>query len=75
MVERHSLSVGASLGIACAEGSQAPSPLALMQVADHAMYVAKAQGKNHFQLEHLHNPADLSSPKPGPAQAGDQGFA
>ena len=61
MVERHSLSVGASLGIACAAGSQAPAPLALMQVADHAMYVAKAKGKNHFQLEQLHNPADLSS--------------
>ncbi len=71
-VERHSLSVGASLGIACAMGSQAPSPQALMQVADHAMYVAKAQGKNHFQLEHVPNPGGLSSPLPAPRPGGER---
>ena len=69
-VERHSLTVGASLGIACAAGPRAPSPLALLQVADHAMYKAKAKGKNHFQLELIHCPALLSSPEPQPDQAG-----
>ena len=70
-VERHSLTVGASLGIACASGSLTPSPLTLLQIADHAMYVAKAKGKNHFQLEMIHNPADLSSQEPGPGPAGE----
>ncbi len=57
-LERHSLTVGASLGIAYADGSQAPSALALLQAADHAMYGAKAQGKNHVQIKHIHNPSD-----------------
>ena len=65
-LERHSLTVGASLGIAYADGSQAPSALALLEAADHAMYGAKAQGKNHVQIEHLHNPSDLSRPRPLP---------
>jgi len=63
-LERHSLTVGASLGIAYGDGSQAPSALALLQAADHAMYRAKAQGKNRVQFEHLHNPDDLSRPRP-----------
>ena len=65
-LERHSLTLGASLGIAYADGSQAPSALALLEAADHAMYSAKAQGKNHVQIEHLHNPSDLSRPRPLP---------
>ena len=65
-LERHSLTVGASLGIAYADGSQAPSALALLQAADHAMYGAKAQGKNHVQFRHLHNSSDLSRPRPLP---------
>ena len=65
-LERHSLTLGASLGIAYADGSQAPSALALLEAADHAMYSAKAQGKNHIQLRHLHNPSDLSRPRPLP---------
>ena len=69
-LERHSLTLGASLGIAYADGSQAPSALALLQAADHAMYGAKAQGKNHVQFEHLHNPDDLSRPRPLPDQNG-----
>ena len=69
-LERHSLTVGASLGIAYGDGSQAPSALALLQAADHAMYRAKAQGKNRVQFEHLHNPDDLSRPRPLPDQNG-----
>jgi GGDEF domain-containing protein len=69
-LERHSLTVGASLGIAYADGSQAPSALALLQAADHAMYGAKAQGKNHVQFEHIHSPDDLSRPRPLPDQNG-----
>jgi GGDEF domain-containing protein len=69
-LERHSLTLGASLGIAYADGSQAPSALALLQAADHAMYGAKAQGKNHIQLRHLHNPSDLSRPRPLPDPKG-----
>jgi GGDEF domain-containing protein len=73
-LERHSLTVGASLGIAWTKGSQAPSPLTLLQVADHAMYGAKARGKNHYQLEEVLNPGDLSSPQHRPPQAGNPGF-
>lgn len=73
-VERHNLKVGASLGIAYAAGCQAPSPLALVQAADLAMYRAKAQGKNHVQLEQLHKPGDLSSPSPLPDQNGTSRF-
>jgi len=69
-LERHSLTVGASLGIAYADGSQAPSALALLLAADHAMYGAKAQGKNHVQIKQLHNPSDLSRPRPLPDQNG-----
>jgi diguanylate cyclase (GGDEF)-like protein len=69
-LERHSLTVGASLGIAYGDGSQAPSALALLQAADHAMYGAKAQGKNHVQFEHIHSPDDLSRPRPLPDQNG-----
>ena len=69
-LERHSLTVGASLGIAYADGSLAPSALALLQAADHAMYGAKAQGKNHVQFEHIHSPDDLSRPRPLPDQNG-----
>ena len=69
-LERHSLTVGASLGIAYADGSQAPSALALLQAADHAMYGAKAQGKNHVQIKQDHNPSDLSRPRPLPDQNG-----
>ena len=65
-LERHSLTLGASLGIAYADGSQAPSALALLEAADHAIYGAKAQGKNHIQLRHFHNPSDLSRPRPLP---------
>jgi len=71
-LERHSLTVGASLGIAYGDGSQAPSALALLQAADHAMYRAKAQGKNRVQFEHLHNPDDLSRPRPLPDQSGSR---
>jgi GGDEF domain-containing protein len=73
-LERHSLTVGASLGIAWTAGSQAPSPLTLLQVADHAMYGAKARGKNHYQLEEILNPGDLSSPELRPRQADIPGF-
>ena len=69
-LERHSLTVGASLGIAYADGSQAPSALALLLAADHAMYGAKAQGKNHVQIKQVHNPSDLSRPRPLPDQNG-----
>jgi len=68
-LERHSLTVGASLGIAYADGSQAPSAVALLQAADHAMYGAKAQGKNHVQLKQVENPGDLSSPRLRPDQS------
>jgi len=68
-LERHSLTVGASLGIAYADGSQAPSAVALLQAADHAMYGAKAQGKNHVQLNQVENPGDLSSPRLRPDQS------
>ena len=73
-LERHSLTVGASLGIAWSAGSQAPSPLTLLQVADHAMYGAKARGKNHYQLEEIPNPGDLSSATLRPPQADKPGF-
>ena len=69
-LERHSLTVGASLGIAYADGSQAPSALALLLAADHAMYGAKAQGKNRVQIKQVHNPSDLSRPRPLPDQNG-----
>ena len=69
-LEGKSLTVGASLGIACSDGYQAPSSLALIRAADHAMYGAKAQGKNHIQLERIDNPGDLSSPRPQPDQEG-----
>ena len=73
-LERHSLTVGASFGIAWANGSRAPSRLALLLAADQAMYGAKAQGKNHIQLERLPNPGDLSSPRPQPDQEGKPRF-
>jgi hypothetical protein len=38
------------------------------------MYGAKARGKNHYQLEEVLNPGDLSSPEPLPPQAGNPGF-
>ena len=69
-LERHRLTLGASLGIAYADGSQAPSALALLLAADHAMYGAKAQGKNHVQIKQIHNPSDLSRPRPLPDQNG-----
>jgi GGDEF domain-containing protein len=41
----------------CATVAQAQG-LALLQAADHAMYGAKAQGKNHVQIKHIPNPSD-----------------
>lgn len=50
------LQVSASLGVTCYPGEEELDPTQLLQQADHAMYRAKQEGRNRFEMS---GPGDL----------------
>ena len=61
-IKRHDIDIGASIGIALAP-SDAATPDALMALADHAMYAAKAAGGNRFSFFSRPSPDGEDSPQ------------